>query len=184
LGRPGPKGLLTPVPRARAPLVTEEQPASPAADALPLEDGRYRRLARPVFPDPAHYFPRYLAEAFALPAWLAERWAARYPRGECLRLGFWFAGPAPLWLRCNPLRASPAQCLEALAAAGIAAEPGAHPQSIRLAETRPARDLPGFAEGWFTVQDESSMQVASALAPEPGSTVLDLCAAPGGKATH
>ena len=46
------------------------------------------------------------------------------------------------------------------------------------------RELPGFAEGWLTVQDESAMQVASALVPEPGSRVLDLCAAPGGKMTH
>src|SRR5262249_19202068 len=37
---------------------------------------------------------------------------------------------------------------------------------------------------WFAVQDASAMRVASALAPEPGGTVLDLCAAPGGKTTH
>jgi 16S rRNA (cytosine967-C5)-methyltransferase len=48
----------------------------------------------------------------------------------------------------------------------------------------PIRDLPGYAQGWFTVQDESAMCVASAVAPAPGSRVLDLCAAPGGKTTH
>jgi 16S rRNA (cytosine967-C5)-methyltransferase len=44
--------------------------------------------------------------------------------------------------------------------------------------------LPGFADGWFAVQDESAMQAARLLAPAPGSTVLDLCAAPGTKTTH
>ena len=183
-GRPDAKGFLNGILRALTRLVADDRADAPAADALPMEDGRYRRLARPVFADPGYYFTQYLSAAFALPPWLAERWTQRYPREECLRLGFWFAGPAPLWLRCNPLRASRAQCLQALRGAGIAAEPGEYPQSIRLGETRPVRELPGFAEGWLTVQDESAMRVASALAPPPGGRVLDLCAAPGGKTTH
>src|SRR5262249_9402557 len=46
------------------------------------------------------------------------------------------------------------------------------------------RELPGYEQGWFAVQDESAMRVAQALAPAPGNSVLDLCAAPGSKATH
>jgi 16S rRNA (cytosine967-C5)-methyltransferase len=183
-GRPDAKGFLNGVLRSLSRLITDDRTASPSAYSLPLEDGHYRRFERPVFPDPSHYFMPYLSAAFALPRWLAERWTLRYSQEECLRLGFWFAGPAPLWLRCNPLKVSREQCLRAFADAGIAAEPGEHPQSLRLQETRPVRDLPGYAEGWFTVQDESSMQVASALTPQSGSVVLDLCAAPGGKATH
>jgi 16S rRNA (cytosine967-C5)-methyltransferase len=41
-----------------------------------------------------------------------------------------------------------------------------------------------FREGACTVQDESSMLVARAVAPRPGMNVLDMCAAPGGKTTH
>jgi 16S rRNA (cytosine967-C5)-methyltransferase len=44
--------------------------------------------------------------------------------------------------------------------------------------------LPEFAEGLFAVQDESSQLASILLAPEPGDEVLDVCAAPGGKATH
>jgi 16S rRNA (cytosine967-C5)-methyltransferase len=44
--------------------------------------------------------------------------------------------------------------------------------------------LPGYHEGWFCVQDESAMRVASALGPKPGWRVLDVCSAPGGKTTH
>lgn len=40
------------------------------------------------------------------------------------------------------------------------------------------------APGAFYMQDESSMLVAHAVCPQPGMTVLDLCAAPGGKTTH
>jgi 16S rRNA (cytosine967-C5)-methyltransferase len=89
-----------------------------------------------------------------------------------------------LTLRCNPLRTTREALLSALVQAGLTAEVGDHPQAVRLREHAAVRDLPGYAEGWFSVQDESAMRVASALAPAPGSTVLDLCAAPGGKTTH
>ena len=181
--KPEAKGFLNGILRSLSRLLTDDRTDGPAADALPLE-GVYRKLAKPLLPDPEKTFADYLAAAFGLPGWLARRWLLRSGREECLRLGFWLAGPSPLWFRCNRLRTSREQCLEALAAAGIPAEPGAHPQSIRLNESRPVRELPGFTEGLLTVQDESSMAVASALAPEPGSSVLDLCAAPGGKTTH
>jgi 16S rRNA (cytosine967-C5)-methyltransferase len=182
--KPGAKGFLNGVLRALSRVVTDERVEGPAPDALPLEDGGYRRLSRPLLPDPQGHPVEYLSAAFALPAWLAQRWAASHPREECIRLGQWMARPAPLWLRCNPLKATREQVLEALRAADITAAPGEHPQAIRLGESRPVRDLPGFGEGWWSVQDESSMRVGSALAPEPGSVVLDLCAAPGGKTTH
>ena len=42
--------------------------------------------------------------------------------------------------------------------------------------------LPGYREGWFTVQDQASAFVVRILDPRPGDRVVDLCAAPGGKA--
>lgn len=183
-GRPAARGFLNGVLRRVAELMTDERTDTAAADALPVEPGQYRRLARPILPDPAAHPQAYLAAAFGLPDWLARRWLGRYDIEECQRLGFWFAGPAPLTLRCNPLRAEREQLLDALRQAGHRAEAGAHSQAIRLHEAGPIRELPGYAEDWFSVQDESAMRVASALAPEPGETILDLCAAPGGKTTH
>jgi 16S rRNA (cytosine967-C5)-methyltransferase len=183
-GRPGARGFLNGVLRRLAELITDEHTTVAAADALPLESGEYRRLARPVLPDPAAHPLEYLAAAFGLPDWLVRRWLPRYGIEECRRLGFWFAGHAPLTLRCNPLRIGREQLLKALNEAGHAAEAGEHPQSVRLHEAGPIRELPGYAEGWFSVQDESAMRVASALAPQPDEMILDLCAAPGGKATH
>jgi 16S rRNA (cytosine967-C5)-methyltransferase len=183
-GVPRAKGFLNGVLRACAGLVTQEQASAPAANALPMEGGSYRRLARGVLPDPTSHPVEYVAAAFGLPMWLARRWYDRLGKEEAFRLGFWFAGPAPLTLRCNPLRCSREQLVSSLSTAGYHAEPGDHPQAIRLREHAAVRDLPGFAEGWFTVQDESAMRVGSALAPAAGSVVLDLCAAPGGKTTH
>lgn len=182
--RPKAKGFLNGVLRGLARLLTEERVTVPATDALPLEEGQYRRLTQPVLPDPATGRVEYLAAGFSLPPWQMARWVSRYPWEECLRMGFWFAGPAPLWLRCNTLRTNRDDFLTVLMHAGITAEPGRHPQAVRLAEPMPIRELPGYEEGWFAVQDESAMRAAAALAPRPESTVLDLCAAPGGKTTH
>jgi 16S rRNA (cytosine967-C5)-methyltransferase len=178
------KGFLNGILRALARLLTDERTVSPATNALPLEDGQYRVLTQPVLPDPAAFPLQYVAAAFSLPSWLVQRWSARFPWEECLRLGFWFAGGAPLWLRCNPLRTDRAAFLHAMAEAGIHAEVGEQPQAVRVLDAVAIRDVPGYDQGWFAVQDESAMKVAAALAPEPGSRVLDLCAAPGGKTTH
>ena len=70
------------------------------------------------------------------------------------------------------------------AARVIDAQAGEHPQAVRLHEAGPIRDLPGYAEGWFSVQDESAMRVASALAPRAGRDGPRSRAAPGGKTTH
>jgi 16S rRNA (cytosine967-C5)-methyltransferase len=182
--RPGAKGFLNGVLRSLTTLLTEENTDHPAADALPVEGGRYRRLARPALPDPTVFPVEYLTAGFGWPRWLAARWNQRYSWEECLRLGFWFAGPAPLWLRINPLRTDRAMVLAAFAQAGVAAEPGEHPQAVRMLEHAAIRQLPGYDQGLFTVQDESAMRIASALDARPGSRVLDMCAAPGGKTTH
>jgi 16S rRNA (cytosine967-C5)-methyltransferase len=184
VGKPRGKGFLNAVLRQVAALFTDAAAEGPAGDALPTTAGQYRRLTRPVLADPKTEPADYLAAGFSWPRWLARRWLERHGWAECVRLGFWFAGPAPLWLRCNMLRTERGPLLATFAAVGVQAEPGDHPQSVRLLNHGPIHALPGYAEGWFTVQDQSAMRVGSALAPAPGSLVLDLCAAPGGKTTH
>jgi 16S rRNA (cytosine967-C5)-methyltransferase len=183
-GFPSARGFVNGVLRGVTRLLTDEAAAGPAADALPLERGLFRRLARAVLPDPPTHPVQYVAAGFALPRWLVRRWLERLGWEESLRRAFWFVGPPAVCLRSNLLKTSRAACLEALRQAGRAAEPGDHPQSIRLDEPAAIRQLPGYEEGWFAVQDEAGMRVGSALHPAPGSRVLDLCAAPGGKTTH
>jgi 16S rRNA (cytosine967-C5)-methyltransferase len=177
-------GFVNGVLRGLGRSLTGDTVTAPAADALPLANGTYRRLTRPILPDPATQPAEYLAAGFSLSRWLADRWLARFGSDEAARLGFWFAEPAPLWVRVNPLRTTRDALRAAFVAASYESEPGPHPQSLRLAGHAPIRSLPGYSEGWFTVQDLSAMAAATALAPQPGMTVLDLCAAPGGKTTH
>ena len=55
---------------------------------------------------------------------------------------------------------------------------------MQLAQATDVTQLPGFAEGWFSVQDEAPQLSAPLLQLEAGQRVLDACAAPGGKTCH
>ncbi|MBN9524144.1 16S rRNA (cytosine(967)-C(5))-methyltransferase RsmB [bacterium] len=196
VGRPQATGFVNGVLRRVADLVTDGFTGNAGTAALPFDvhetpgpEGRerhprFRVLAVPVLPDPVADPVSYLAAGFSWPRWLARRWHDRYGAWEAMRLGFWFNAAPPLWVRTNKLRTDRESYRLQLAAALIDAEPGEHPQSLRFAEHHPVRDLPGYAAGDFAVQDHSSMLVASALNPQPGNRILDLCAAPGGKTTH
>lgn len=94
-------------------------------------------------------------------------------------------GEPPLCLRVNRRRQSREELLARFAAEGIDARAGAHaPDAVYLDQPRPVEQLPGFAEGDFSVQDESAQLVVSLMGLAPGQRVLDACAAPGGKAAH
>lgn len=92
------------------------------------------------------------------------------------------ATPAELTLRVNTCRTSVERLEADLRAAGHRPERGHHhPEVLRVPRGQP-RSLPGFAEGWFAVQDEASVLVAAALGAASGERILDACAGPGGKA--
>ena len=91
----------------------------------------------------------------------------------------------PMSLRVNLQNLQRDTYLEHLHAAGIAASPHAFSQvGIMLESACDVSDLPGFAEGDLSVQDEAAQLAAPLLALEPGLRVLDVCAAPGGKTCH
>ena len=156
----------------------------------PVVNGVLRAVVRALeageaLPLPAEPKQRLALEQ-SLPDWLVnELWQCIGPeRTTALAQA---ANRIPsLDLRVNPLRTTLEQQLQALAAAGIEAQPIADlPQGISLLG-RPGSltQLPGFAEGHWCVQDRAAQRIAPLLAPQPGQRVLDACAAPGGKATH
>src|SRR5690606_22890769 len=91
--------------------------------------------------------------------------------------------PGPMALRVNARRARGEQVLDAFQAAGIEAW-SPQPQAIVLAEPRPVQALPGFEQGWWSVQDLSAQQAGRPPPVSDSMRVLDACAAPGGKTAH
>ena len=77
------------------------------------------------------------------------------------------------------------ELIASLAEAGAHPEPaGLFPYAYTIGGSRKLTELPGFAQGYWTVQDLSSMMVAEAAGIEGGERIMDLCAAPGGKTVH
>ena len=184
IGRPRWTGFLNGVLRQLSRETSGEEPFQVSEDAVPIRDGVCRRIDRAVFSSPETDFSGWFSQAFGLNPWLAERWSSRYSTRELVDLGNRCNEPAAFCLRVNTLVTTRDRIRRRLLGQGIEAKDGSTPESVRLAGTIPIRELPGHAEGWLTVQDESAMGAAVLLDPKPGESVLDLCAAPGTKTTH
>ncbi|MBB5017355.1 16S rRNA (cytosine967-C5)-methyltransferase [Chitinivorax tropicus] len=89
----------------------------------------------------------------------------------------------PMTLRINARKTDAPAYLKLLAEAGIAAK-WLDDAAIQLLEAVPVTRLPQFAEGWVSVQDEGAQLAAKLLDLQEGQSVLDACAAPGGKTCH
>ena len=120
----------------------------------------------------------------AHPAWMLGRFEREWPlQWESIAA----AGNAepPMWLRVNARRATRDDYRTRLAAAGYAAEPCEFaPQALRLVEPVDVVQLPGFGDGYASVQDGAAQLAPFFVAAGHGMRVLDACAAPGGKACH
>jgi len=121
---------------------------------------------------------------FAHPLWLVDAVRADYAADFARILDANNAAP-PMWLRVNRLRATRAEYVGALEAAGFACVPAPDvPSAVRLAEPAAVDALPGFKAGHVSVQDVSAQRAAGLLELSAGQRVLDACAAPGGKTGH
>ncbi|QDT48627.1 Ribosomal RNA small subunit methyltransferase B [Symmachiella dynata] len=184
VGRARWTGFANGVLRSMTRALTGEPVNEPGRRAVPLRDGDYLGFDRDLFADPHEQPAEYFAAAFGFGDWAAQRWLERFGFERLLKMGFWFNAAALPCLRVNLLRVDREVLLEDLSAAGVSASEGTLPESVRLGESARITELPGFRQGWFTVQDESAMAAARLLNPAPGTQVWDMCAAPGGKTTH
>jgi 16S rRNA (cytosine967-C5)-methyltransferase len=181
-------GFVNGILRSATRLITEEFTETPSDRALPVSHCdqrlRFRCLAKPVFHDPARDFAGYFRDAYGYPAWLAARWAQRFSPDQLLRLGHWQRNPPLLFLRVNLWKNSRNELLQQFLATGLDVATEALPEALRVISGGRVEQWPGYDAGLFSVQDLSAMQAARRLALTPGSLVLDLCAAPGGKSCH
>ena len=148
-------------------------PHAAIATALPLVDGGPRKLVHGVFGTVTRADPR-LPDPPTLPAAVAARWAGQWGEAMPAAAARAYAArpPIDLSLRDAGDTAAWAQRLN-----GESFAPG----HVRLPDSAPVTELPGFAEGDWWVQDLAASCPARLLGAGEGRSVLDLCAAPGGK---
>jgi len=133
-------------------------------------------------PDPDRNPAKYYSIAYAHPPWLVQRWLNRYEAKVVERICLSNNIRPSLWLRPNRLRCSADELEKRLLDSQIRIR--RFGEAIQLLQAAVPEQLPGFGEGWFSVQDITAMSVAPMLRAQAGRRVLDLCAAPGGKTTH
>jgi len=122
------------------------------------------------------------------PEWLVERWRENFGDEKTCALLEWNNTPPKTFARVNTLKTDAAKlverwreenveydfCTRDWTGENLAFELKSHP---------PLNSLGSFRAGWFYLQDPSTLLAPILLGAQPGDTILDLCAAPGGKAT-
>jgi 16S rRNA (cytosine967-C5)-methyltransferase len=112
-----------------------------------------------------------LAEFFSHPPWLVRRWLATFGAGPTRKLLEWNQAPAPLYARWRDRSRPPPEWLQETEWGGFFVLP-----SGKWGEAGPLLE-----RGLLYIQDPGTRLSAELLAARPGESVLDLCAAPGGK---
>ncbi|MDJ0800686.1 MAG: 16S rRNA (cytosine(967)-C(5))-methyltransferase [Calothrix sp. MO_167.B12] len=122
----------------------------------------------------------------SFPDWIIEVWLEQLGFASTEQLCTWMNKTPAIDLRINPLNSSLEEVEAALQAVGVECQRLTNlPQGLRLISSPGnIQNLPGFQEGWWTVQDSSAQLVGYLLDPQPGEVIIDVCAAPGGKTTH
>ena len=128
-----------------------------------------------------------LSRKYSMPEWIIRMWNRQFSPEETEKLLASFLEVRPVTIRFDD-RITEEQrdsILSQFTQLGVGVRKGHYlPYCYELTGTDSISKLPGYREGFWTVQDESSMMVAEAAGLTGGETVYDVCAAPGGKATH
>jgi 16S rRNA (cytosine967-C5)-methyltransferase len=127
----------------------------------------------------------HLATRLSHPRWLVARWVEAFGAEETAALLRANNEAAPTVLRAHAGRDDPDRLLERLRAAGHTVRRCAYsPLGLELEPSGSPEQLPGHAEGTFSIQGEASQLVGFLVGAAAGERVLDACAAPGGKTTQ
>ncbi|MEI8000215.1 MAG: 16S rRNA (cytosine(967)-C(5))-methyltransferase RsmB [Actinomycetes bacterium] len=160
--------------------VGETVSAAPAR-ARGLVNAVLRKVADagPPFPDPVSRGVRW-----SYPDWIVDELAAALPPERVDAVLATGNEPAAVTLRANRSSVTSAALADELEAAGVTVEHGQlMPEALIVRGLGDPATLAAVAEGRATPQDQGSQAVVDVLDPQPGDRVLDVAAAPGGKAT-
>ena len=163
---------------------TEEDPGDVNSRLIVPARHGWCTFNRPVLPPSNQNRSVFLALKFSHPKWLISRWISRFGEGEAIQLcGANNRVPLVTAILTDAMP-SGEEVIASLEAEGVQVEQGVLPEALRLRRTGDIRQLKAFQKAWIRIQDETAHVIGRALEPAPGSRVLDLCAAPGSKASQ
>lgn len=137
------------------------------------------------YPDKKKTPVKYLSIRYSLPEWLCSYFVKEYGFEKAEQIAEGSLRNPQTTIRCNTTKISKQDLRERLKKQGISAENGVYAEDALYISGYDALDkIPEFKEGYFQVQDESSMLVAQLAGLKKDDLVVDVCSAPGGKAIH
>ena len=134
-----------------------------------------------VFPKPDEDPIKYLSVMFSAPRELVHMLVDAYGEHEALEILRYRPQERDVTIRVNYLRCDDARLRALLADSELEFVPGIAPGTYRVKHAGDLTHMRAFQNGLFTIQGESSVIAARMVGAKPGQTVLDACAAPGGK---
>jgi 16S rRNA (cytosine967-C5)-methyltransferase len=130
----------------------------------------------------------YLSTVFSLPEWLAADWLAEFGEESARQICFASNRRPSVYIRPNRLRTTIEALTEKLGAAEVGFEIIPDVEMIRIKSPQDVTQLPGFSDGYFTIQDIMASKPVRMLnnlkIVTKNLKLLDLCAAPGTKTTQ
>lgn len=128
---------------------------------------------------------RCMSVKYSLPEWILKEWMDEYEEETVRAMAEEFLKEKPITVRFNPDRISKEELLKMLKEEGVCVKEDLKlPCALYLSNFDYLTKLKSFQKGYYQVQDISSMQVAWWASPREGDYIIDVCAAPGGKAIH
>ena len=134
-----------------------------------------------ILPDPKTHPADYLSKAFSLPRWLVTNWLDEFGLERTTQICFGSNRRPGVFLWPNTLKSTTDALAKRFTAERVEFARGADQPMLKLKSHQPVFKLGGFDEGLFFVQDPTTAKAVQILQARPGWTVIDLCAAPGGK---
>ena len=128
------------------------------------------------------------ALGYSQPEWLVEKWRKNFGDEKTRQLLDWNNTPPKNFARVNTLKTDAGKLVERWREENVEYDFFTRDWTgenlvFELKSHPPLATLPSFRDGWFYIQDPSTLLAVRELGPQPGETILDLCAAPGGKTT-
>lgn len=123
----------------------------------------------------------YYSVRYSIAPWIVKLWIDAYGEKTAERLMASSNETPQLSLRTNILKISRDDLAEKLEKASYFVKKGSETDRVLFAEGSNLLETELYREGYFAVQDQASVMAADAVGAEKNSTVIDVCAAPGGK---
>lgn len=156
-------------------------------------NGVLRNLAAAInkqtlsYPDASKEPVLYLSVMYSMPEWLVEHFMREYGMEDTEKILAAFLNEQPVTLRIeeNLTKDRQNELIKAWREKDVIVKNHSYlPYAMQIGKVDGVRNLSGYEEGLFMVQDVSSMLVVEAAGIKAGQTVIDVCASPGGKSLH